>query len=442
MKKRPLFFAGTVFVLVLYLLLQWKEDLFYSAALAAEASFSDGDSVMFSGTVKSIENKEKQTVLTLRNAQIVVDNRSYESNGLLVYTEDIQACNPGEKISGYGKLNKIVKPENPGQFDARRYYNGKKVDYRIFSSEILEKNEKRDYYLCLLESIKGKLEAGIENVFGEKDAGILKSMLLGDKSGMDEETYAMFQLAGIAHVFAISGLHVALVGRGVYNLLRKTGLGFAGSFLISTILIISYGIMTGGSPSAIRAVIMFGLSVFAKVCGRSYDLLTAVMTALVFILIENPYAIQQSGVWLSFGAVLGIGIISPVFEKVIKPERALTKSFLVSYSVHLFTLPLVAVSFYQFSTYGILLNLIVIPLMTFVFLSGGAAGVCGIFLASLGHFIGGMAHYILLFYEKLCQFYIQIPGGIFVTGKPEKWQVILYYVLLLTILYGINLHRK
>lgn len=430
MKKRPLFWCGTILICFLSLMLQWDETIFYSAALAAENTFSANVQVEFSGRLKNLEKRENQTVLTVRDAQIIFENRSYKSNGLLVYCKDVPECSPGEKITGKGTLVKITKPENPGQFDARNYYNGKKIDYRIFSAEIIGQNGEKDYYLCFLEKVKTEFGNGLEKVFGKSDAGILRSMLLGDKGGMEDEVYAMYQLAGIAHIFAISGLHIGLVGRGIYGFLRKTGLKFGASFLISSGLIISYGIMTGSSPSAVRAVIMFCISVFARVCGRSYDLLTAIMTALVFVAIDNPYALQQSGVWLSFGAVLAIGTVYPCMEHFFQPKNGLWKSFLVSFSVHLFTLPLLAVSFFQFSVYGVILNLVVIPLMTFVFISGAIAGLGGMILPKAGMLFGGAAHYILMLYNGLCQLYLQIPGAVLVTGKPESWQVLLYYLLL------------
>lgn len=438
MKKRPLFGIGAAFVLLLSLLLQWKKELFYSAALAAEDSFSTEEKVTFQGIVKSVQINEEQTVLTLKDACLIVENTSYKSKGLLVYVEGSHACNPGETLYGKGLLKKITDPENPGQFHARSYYNGKKVDYRIFSAKILKRDGKKDYYLSFLQFLKEKMMYGLSQTFDKKDAGILQSMLLGDKDGMEEDTYALYQLAGIAHVFAISGLHVGLVGRGLYGFLRKIGLKFGSAFLVSSGMIVSYGILTGGSPSAIRAIIMFGISIFAKVCGRPYDLLTAIMVALVSISIENPYSLQQSGVWLSFGAVLAIGIVYPCLQEFFQPKNTLWQSFLVSFSVHIFTVPILAYSYFQFSTYGVFLNLAVIPLMTLVFVSGALAGVIGIFLPFVGMFFGGMAHYILVLYDKLCQLYIQLPGAVFLTGKPEKWQVFLYYVLLFAGLLGLK----
>lgn len=438
MSKRPLFCIGAVYVLLVFLLLQCREELFSSAALAAEDSFQDEEVVEFGGKVKSIQRKEDQTLLTLRNACLWKENQSYESKGLLVYVKGSLSCNLGETLYGRGSLKKISLPENPGQFNARTYYYGKKIDYRIFSARIMERDGKQDPYLSFLQFLKEKIKYGFYRVFQEKDAGILCSMILGDKEGMEEETYALYQLAGIAHVFAISGLHVGLVGRGLYQLLRKIGLKFGQAFLVSMGVIVSYAILSGGSPSAVRAVIMFGLSVFAQVCGRGYDLLTALMVALVCLVTENPFLLLQTGVWLSFGAVFAIGFIYPYLEEYFKPGNVLYQSFLISFSVHIFTLPILTCSYYQFSAYGIFLNIIVVPLMTFVFVSGAAAGIVGILFPEAGMFLGGMAHYILLLYEKLCQWYLKIPAAVCITGKPEKSQILFYYVVMLIGIWGLK----
>ncbi len=415
---------------------------FCSEALQAEAELAEGGNVFFQGRVQNIVQKEEQTVISLGKGKLWRDKKNSEvlsCQGLLVYInnqqEDCQKYSIGKTLTGQGSLQKIEKPGNPGQFDARNYYYGKAVDYRIFSGSILKWEGKADWYQEALRKLREILEEGIRIVFPKEDQGMLESMLLGDKEQMDTEIYNLYQLAGIAHLLAISGLHMGLAGRGLYGLLRKMGASFFLSFFLSLLLLISYGLLTGMGASALRALIMFGLAMFAKVCGRSNDLLTSASVALVLMVIANPWYLTQSGVWLSFGAVFAIGGLCPRLTTFFRPKHTIGKSLIVSFGVQIFTVPILCYSFFQFSLYSIILNLLVIPLMTVVFVSGFAGAFLGLVLPVLGKMAGGPAHYVLRLYEGLAEFFAKLPGNMVLTGKPALWQIGAYYGILWLLLF-------
>lgn len=129
-------------------------------------------------------------------------------------------------------------------------------------------------YRHFLYEIRCRAGDILETVFPEKEASVAKAMLLGEKKGIDRELKSLYQEAGIAHILAISGLHISLLGMGLYRLLtlrlsRKT------ASLLSSFVLISYLIMTGASLSAVRAVFMFFLYMLAGLAGRTYDMPTA-----------------------------------------------------------------------------------------------------------------------------------------------------------------------
>lgn len=102
-----------------------------------------------------------------------------------------------------------------------------------------------------------------------------QAMILGERGNLDAETKMQYQMAGIMHILAISGLHISFVGMGFFRLLKKAGAGNGVAGAASAFLIYAYGMMTGGSVSAMRAVGMFLVLVGAGIAGRSYDLLSA-----------------------------------------------------------------------------------------------------------------------------------------------------------------------
>ena len=133
-------------------------------------------------------------------------------------------------------------------------------------------------------------------------------MTLGDKQELDPEIQMGYQLAGIIHILAISGLHISILGMGLYNLLKKMGLGIWPAGIFSLGVMLQYGIMTGGSVSTMRAVTMFLIAMGARITGRIYDMMSALSVTAMMILVESPAYLLDSGFLLSFGCVLGMSL--------------------------------------------------------------------------------------------------------------------------------------
>lgn len=455
MIKRPLFAGCILVVAVLACLLEIRgEALFASPALKAKSMLTDGETVFFRGKITAIEEKEKNRVLTIKDAELKtgktengeakgdISEKKLKSRGLILYVEDDAEYVIGETVFGMGSLTLIEEPGNPGQFHARNYYRAMGIDYRIFSAKITKTDGRANWYLNGLARLGEHFKTSIEKVFDEKDAGLMASILLGNRKNLDEDIYSLYQLAGIAHLLAVSGLHMGLVGRGFYQLLRKLGASFLLAFFLSMMLLFSYGLLTGMGTSALRAFLMFGLAMFAKVCGRSNDLLTSSGVALLLMSLENPWILTQSGVWLSFGAVFAIGGIYPVLEQFFSPKHGIGKSFLLSFSIQLLTVPVLCSSYFQISVYSVILNLLVIPLMSGVFLSGALAMALGLVLPSLGRLAAFPAHLILKGYAFLAELFLKAPGAVFLTGRPKSSQIVLYFLILGLLLLGMKWYKK
>ena len=145
--------------------------------------------------------------------------------------------------------------------------------------------------------------------------------MLGDKTSLDKEVKLRYQMAGIVHILAISGLHISVIGTGLYQLLMKTGLGIWGSGFLALLFMLQYGVMTGGSVSTMRAVCMFLISTGAKITGRIYDLPTALAVSAMMILGESGAYLYNSGFLLSFSAVAGAGIVVPAFTRTLEKGK-------------------------------------------------------------------------------------------------------------------------
>ncbi|WP_270816589.1 DNA internalization-related competence protein ComEC/Rec2 [Hungatella effluvii] len=344
----------------------------------------------------------------------------------------------GSNVTVRGKLELFARARNPGEFDSRSYYRGQGVDCRMYGEEAEISGGDVSPLPELLRQIREKANQNIMRSAAAEDAGIFSAAVLGDKKALDSEIRDLYQKNGIAHLLAISGLHLSIIGMGGYKLLRKAGLGYKGAGLAGAAFIFCYGAMTGGSPSVVRAVVMMSTGFLASYLGRTYDLLSALSLALLMLVWETPELLTQGGVQLSFGAVFAVGSVLPVIQDYLGKGRKILGALAVSAAIQLVTLPVILWDFFQFPVYGIFLNLLVIPLMGGVICSGIGTALLGGISYKVGALAAGTGHYILRFYEWLCHGTERLPYHTLVMGRPAAAAVILYYMVLLVVLIGMK----
>lgn len=245
---------------------------------------------------------------------------------------------------------------------------------------------------------------------------------------------------------------------GLYRLLRRLGLGFGWAGVWSGGLLFLYGTMTGFGPSVFRACLMLACSFAASYLGRTYDLLSAMSLAAICLSLENPFVIFTGAFQLSFGAVFAIGWAGKELSDGLECKKEWENALSVSLAIQLVTGPIVLYHFFEYPLYGIFLNFLVIPLMTYVVGAGIAGllmGMAGISLlaaaagagtlsgaaAAVGHLLElgaegsmGTCHYIFAWYEMLCRLTKRLPGSSLILGRPESWKLAAYYGILAVLL--------
>ncbi len=335
----------------------------------------------------------------------------------------------GMRVSARGKLERMSQARNPGEFDYKSYYHSLGVEGRMFGEELRIEDAACSPYLDGIFRLKRRAERILSEICGPDDQGVFQAVVLGDKTGLPERVRELYQKNGISHLLAVSGLHVSLIGLGFYRLLRKGGLGFGWSGALAAALTVSYGILTGGSASVVRAVVMICFHLLADKLGRTYDLLSALAAAAVLLLWQSPTLLWQAGFQLSFGAVLAIGMACPVIEKWIAPSGGFGQTLATGLMIQAVTFPVIVYHYFEYPVYGTILNLVVIPLMGYVLLSGLTGIFCGAVWLPLGRFAVGTGHYILVLYEKLCRVFEQMPGAVQIVGRPKYRQLLAYAAL-------------
>lgn len=338
----------------------------------------------------------------------------------------------GSTIAVEGEVSYFDKAGNPGEFDAQRYYQILGVDFRLYKARIRTEGSRYSLYHEVLYRIRRHFEGIFDRTLAPKDASIMKAVLLGSKSGLDAQSKQLFQKSGIAHILAISGLHITLLGMGLYRLLRRICIPQPVCAVVSVGLMIAYGDMVGMSSSAYRAVFMFGMQLAAQMLRRTYDMLTALALAAMLILLEQPLYLYHSGFQLSFGAIVGVGCLSDVVKPVRcgKKQRLADKIALSLYgslSIFLVHFPMMLCVYYEFPIYSFLLNLVVIPAMSFLMAAGllclGAGSLPVVPGLGMAKLMGLVCHALLSVFEWLCAQSLKLPFANWIVGRPEDWRI-------------------
>ena len=337
----------------------------------------------------------------------------------------------GSRIEATGVFAPFERPRCEGAFDLRTYYLIRGYEGSVVRARLDGTSKGYDHVKEALRGVREDFFSILKDNMSEDDAGLVAAMTLGDKTELSQDIKESYQNAGISHVLALSGLHIASVGLAILKVLRKAGLSLVPAHISAFVVIASYSVMTGLSVSTVRAMLMFGLFTGAKLIGRTYDLLSAAAMSAIMVIIGEPYYIYDSGFLLSFGAILGIACIYPILVTMPqaimvtwKPGR-IYKSVCISLSVMIVTMPVMGTNFMQFSPGSILLNLVVIPLMGAVLFTGFTGMIMGSFGLDPG-LILKITHYILWFFVHLSKTSEKIDGNIMIIGKPEMWQIITY----------------
>jgi len=273
-------------------------------------------------------------------------------------------------------------------------------------------------------------------------------MLLGDKSDLSSETKILYQRSGIIHILAISGLHIGLLAGIIEWLLERLRVRKSIAVIIVILLAVVYGIMTGFSDATLRAVLMLTIGRIAFLLGRSPDMPTSMIEALLIMVIHNPDSLFSTGMLMSYMAVLGVitgeMINHHIFDRrsfkfLKKKQKARVKGFaegvVISMSINLWMMPLIMHTYYEVPIFSLFLNLIIIPLLTIVVALGFVTALLGPY--SLPFTWG--CHLLLGFYRSLCHFFISLPGSIIITGHVEMWQMAVMYLLITASIVSIHL---
>lgn len=258
---------------------------------------------------------------------------------------------------------------NPNCFDYRLYLKTEGISYIGRGKDIFELKSEENPITLLVDRYRAKINrlkyTFLSKIEADKQE-IVAGVIFGDLTMLKKEIYEDFKEKGIAHILAISGLHVNIVFNLYLISIKKRSLT---KDLFFIIILIHYGELAMWSSSLCRAVIMIGLKLIAYNIDERYDSLTALSLAGIILITANPYVVFSVGFQLSFLATSSIIFFRPIF-KIKLPE-----SLSIILAINLGLLPYMIFKFNYFSLAGILINIpmiyisaYLIPLMIGAFL--------------------------------------------------------------------------
>ena len=225
------------------------------------------------------------------------------------------------------------------------------------------------------EHIRAGLSSACASLFGEH-APLLNAMLWGVKGGISDSVYDAFRSCGIAHILALSGLHVSFVA-GALNRLTRRALPKV-KFYTSIVVLFAYCAIAAFPSSLIRASVMSLCSLYAAAAGRRYDMPSGIAFSAIVILLADPTALYSIGFELSFGAVIMISLLMrPVTELPSFLPLPIAQMAALSVCGTLGTLPLSVYYFGTIPVLGLFANTLILPMVPFVFLSAMAVNLIG-----------------------------------------------------------------
>ncbi|MBR1472508.1 MAG: ComEC/Rec2 family competence protein [Lachnospiraceae bacterium] len=436
--KRPLCTGCLFFLVLVWLGLRWLGPPDNPCEDHA------GETVQVSGEVDWKEEKNGNQVFYLKNVSF--SDRNYQKMqensmgriGVVCYPDEGVLPPLGARIIVSGRLSLYRKAGNPGEFDTYAYYLYKGYGARITVQEWSLREDRYNAWKEGLWQLRHFLGQIYEACLPPEDAGVMKAMVLGDKGDLSSDIRELYRVNGIAHILAISGLHISILGMGLYKGLRRLTLPVFPAAGAALFAMVNYAVLSGASTSTVRAVVMFGLMAGADVERRSYDLPTALALSAASTVFFAPYELMLSAFWMSYLAVFGIAVYFPALLEGIrfcgKHREKVIRTVGGSIAVTAFTLPVILLVYYETPVYSVLLNLLVIPLMSVLMVFGLLTLLLGSLSLPLGIFAALPCHYILTLYSTLCSLLQRLPMHTCIAGCPGAWNVAVSYLLFCSVL--------
>lgn len=345
----------------------------------------------------------------------------------------------GDLIKIQGEYSSPQTARNYKGFDYSQYLKTLKIYgiIKIEEANLLKEND-LNFVLISINNLKQKMIDHANKNMPQKTANLLLGLLIGQKDNIQEDIIKSFRTANLSHILAVSGAHTSYIILGLTYIITKSKAPRRIGYIITIIILLVFIIITGASYSVIRACIMSIITISAKLFYKKENFFISICVSLFIILIQNPFAINDIGLKLSFLGTIGIIVfnknITEFFIR-IKIKENIAKVLSLTLSAQLMIMPITILNFNTFSLTFFISNILASPLLGIIIILGFIA----IFVSFVLNPISKILFFVLnLFLELLIfisEIVTKIPGSSILVKTPNLVFVITYYILILFINY-------
>ena len=368
----------------------------------------------------------------------------------------------GRRVEVDGVLRVPPAPGAPGAFDYASYLRRRGIHRQLQCSADDWRNLEATARIPTSDRFAAWARSTMARGLPEEDPPLqlLWAMVLGWRTALSGEVSEPFMRSGTMHVFAISGLHIALIASLLVAMLRVCRMPRRYCALVVVPLIWLYTGATGWQASAVRSTIMTSVIVAGWLLTRPADLLNSLCAAAFIILVWDPQQLFQASFQLSFAVVLSLALFGPLLDELRKrlfkfdpwvpdelrppwqrrlrrPIDYLTTSFAVSLAAWLGSLPLVAAYFNLLTPISLLANLIVVPLSSGALACSLGSLALGPFVPIVGELFNHSAWFFMVWMIRASEWAAAVPTGCLHVGTPSPLFFLIYYGALAAILTGV-----
>ncbi|MFL3664140.1 MAG: ComEC/Rec2 family competence protein [Flavobacteriales bacterium] len=354
----------------------------------------------------------------------------------------------GDIISFEPVLKDVPAPKNPHEFSFKRYLSYHLIHQQAYlrsdNWKIIHQNNDISIF-AYASNIRKKLITKMEEMgVKDKQLSVASALILGYKNEIDAQLKSAYSSAGAMHVLAVSGLHVGvifLILNQILQFFNKLKYGNYIKGILIIVLLWAYALLTGLSPSVMRAATMFSFIVAAKTTKSNANFFNTLAASALFLLIINPFLLMEVGFQLSYLAVIGIVVIQPwVYNLLYSKWWLLDKIWeltAVSIAAQIATFPLGLYYFHQFPNYFLLSNLVVIPLAILILYLGIITLIVSP-ITIVGNFLGKILNMIILGLNEAVIFIDKIPYSLTQNIKFNLLDNYLIYLAIILIILTIH----
>jgi competence protein ComEC len=400
--------------------------------------------------------ERKSSYKCLARIECLVKNETcfYQNEKVLIYFNNEQFS---RQITGSSWIitDKILQPiENfkSLDFDYKKYCRLK----HIFSQLYLKENEysivphtETKSALTILNSLRKKILAVIiQWVPSKSENSLLEALLVGFTDDLDPVLLKSYADAGVIHIIAISGLHLVLICHFLQIVLSQKGQNKFVRWIRLSVMIVclwGYSLLSGASPSVIRAAGMFSLTLFARNIFRETTLYNILAASAFLLLCFDPFWIFDTGFQLSYAAVLSLGLFSKPIRDLLplqnKILRTLWNATSVSIAAQILTTPISIYYFNRFPTYFLVANLLAVPLSSLILAGGILLCVCNP-VHPLGQLIGWILGMLISVLNGFIDHLSKLPGAVVANLRISLTGVILLYAIIFCSYHLVKYRRK